>query len=170
MNLAYLLLGSNMGKRWQNLTDANRLIATKCGHLMAASAVYETAAWGNTEQDSFLNQAISISTQLSPQNLLEELKNIERELGRADTTKWGPRIIDIDILLYGNHIVDLPDLSVPHPYLHERKFALLPLAEIAPDVLHTSLNQTIGQLLYQCQDAGEVTPYTYHPEQTIAKK
>lgn len=156
MTEVYLLLGSNLGDRLQHLDNAMALIAERCGALTAQSAIYETAAWGNTEQQSFYNQAIGISTNLAPVDLLVAVKAIEREVGRTETVHWGPRIIDIDIILYGTEIVTLPQLQIPHPYMHQRRFTLVPLAEIAGNVIQPVINKPISELLNECEDDSEV--------------
>ena len=149
MTTAYLLLGTNIGDRATNLLKARTLLARDIGIITAESSILETAAWGKTDQADFLNQAITIDTPHSPLALLQKLKSIEIEMGRVDTTQWGPRLIDIDILLYGKEIVNEPSLKIPHPYLHVRQFALLPLAELAKDIVHPVLNKTIEELLVE---------------------
>ena len=118
--------------------------------------MYETAAWGITEQPSFYNQVIVLQTNLSPDNLMQSLLNIEEQIGRKRTVKYGPRIIDIDILLIDSLIQTTDLLSLPHPFLLERRFALLPLAEIAPLLFHPLANKTILELLQDCTDTLEV--------------
>ncbi len=152
----YLLLGSNEGNREQHLKQARQLIDPACGEIKSISGIYETEAWGLKEQSAFLNQALLLQTGLTPSNLLTKLKAIERETGRAKTVHWGPRIIDIDILFYADDVIDLPQLKVPHPYLHQRRFTLQPLAEIAPQLIHPVLNQSVSQLLEICSDLSEV--------------
>lgn len=156
MENVYLLLGSNENNRTENLEKARSFIALRCGEIKAQSALYETAAWGLKEQNPFINQAILITTFCTATELLILLKDIEKEVGRVETVKWGPRVIDIDILFYGNEIVNTDQLIVPHPYLHERRFTLAPLNEIAPQLEHPVLHKTIGQLLKECGDEGEV--------------
>ena len=143
----FLLLGSNVGDRRAHLRSARTLIDQKAGPVLFSSQEYETEPWGKKDQAGFLNQALQIETDLSPMELLHELKHIEKEIGRVDTEKWGPRIIDIDILYYGAEVVDLPELKVPHPYLPERQFALLPLSEIAEEFTHPVLHLTVGEML-----------------------
>jgi len=155
----YLLLGSNEGDRDRNLSRAVALIALRAGQMQKASAIYETAAWGKTDQPAFLNQAICISSSLSPTDMLLLLKNIEKESGRTSAEKWGPRVIDIDIIFYGNEIIQLPELQVPHPYLPVRLFALLPLAEIAGAFVHPVLKKTVSHLLEECPDRSKVILY-----------
>ena len=152
----YLLLGSNMGDRLKNLDKALKLIDFRCGAVTSQSAIYETEAWGMKEQQAFINMAIAIQTNLSPLNLLTAVKNIEIEVGRVETVKWGPRVIDIDILLYDTEVVNLPELIIPHPYMQQRRFTLLPLNEIASTYQHPVLNKTIGQLLVECTDNSAV--------------
>lgn len=156
MQEVYLLLGSNMGNRAENLSKAISLIGQQCGNVFAQSHLYETAAWGNTEQQSFYNQGIGVHTTLLPEDLLITIKEIEKEVGRIETIHWGPRVIDIDIILYGQEVVDLPQLKIPHPYMHERRFTLTPLAEIAPNALHPVFNKTVSELLEECADDSEV--------------
>jgi 2-amino-4-hydroxy-6-hydroxymethyldihydropteridine diphosphokinase len=157
MKEVYLLLGSNEGNRFDNLVKAVRQIELRVGKPTRQSSVYETEAWGLKEQASFLNQALAIQTSLSAPDLLVILKAIEKETGRTDTVRWGPREIDIDILFYGKEIVDLPDLKIPHPFLHERRFTLAPLKEIAPSFIHPCFDKTVSELLEYCADINEVT-------------
>ena len=152
----YLLLGSNVGDRKSNTNKAIELIRADISPSIRLSSLYETAAWGKTGQAAFLNQAIAIQTDIKPLLLLGLLKKIEKATGRQETEKWGPRVIDIDILFYGPEIIQGPELQVPHPYLPVRRFALLPLAEIAGDFVHPVLKKTIKELLAECPDTSEV--------------
>lgn len=153
---AYLSLGSNDGNSLQILTDAISNIAATCCDVLAISAVYRTAAWGVTEQPDFFNMAISLSTNLEPEALLFTLQQIEKQHNRRRTTKWGQRTLDIDILFYDDIDLSLQDLIIPHPFLHQRAFVLVPLATIAPKYMHPVLHLTIEQLLERCNDTLEV--------------
>ena len=159
MEKVFLLLGTNLGERAANLSSARNLIAFRAGQIMATSAIYETAPWGKTDQPGFLNQCIEILTMHAPEELLRILQKIEKEIGRETTEKWGPRLIDIDILFYGDRNITLEQLTIPHPYLHQRRFTLLPLAEIAAEFKHQVLNKTVKQLLKACDDKSDVQRY-----------
>jgi 2-amino-4-hydroxy-6-hydroxymethyldihydropteridine diphosphokinase len=150
--LIYLLLGTNLGNRQENLIQARASIAAKCGSLLKTSNIYETAAWGKTDQPAFLNQVIALETSLTPKNLLSCVLQIEQELGRVRSEKWGERIIDIDILYYEDTIHHSTDLVIPHPGIAERRFVLEPLSEIAPDFLHPIFLKTSLVLLAECKD------------------
>lgn len=149
---SYVLLGSNQGQRRQYLNKAITAIQQRCGRLVKESAVYETAAWGNTKQAAFLNKVIVIHTQLSPDELMQELLNIEQELGRIRTEKYGPRTIDLDILFYDNLVYHSPKVTLPHPAIQDRRFVLIPLAELSARKLHPVYRKTIGTLLNECAD------------------
>lgn len=155
---AYLLLGSNLGDRKQLLLSALTLIEEKAGAIFAQSGFYETEAWGKTDQPDFVNMAVGIKTDLPALNLLRVLLDVERELGRVRVEKWGERLIDIDLILYGAEIIDLGDeLQVPHPQMQNRKFVLAPLAEIAPKVVHPILKKTISEILAILTDSLSVS-------------
>ena len=156
MNGIYLLLGSNLGDRMMRLAEALMQLEKSAGKLKAQSSVYETAAWGNTDQAPFLNQVIELSSALSPRELLEKTQAIEKQLGRERSEHWGPRTLDLDILYYGDTILNSPELSLPHPRLHLRRFTLVPLCEIAPLWVHPVLKKNNLQLLEECPDALEV--------------
>jgi 2-amino-4-hydroxy-6-hydroxymethyldihydropteridine diphosphokinase len=160
MNKAYLLTGGNLGDRVQNLANASALIGEKCGTILEASALYETAAWGNTEQPAFLNQALILSTPLLARQLIRKLLKIEKQMGRIREEKYGPRIIDIDILLFNEEKHNYSFLTLPHPEMQNRRFALLPLAEIAPMVIHPVLKKTVAELLAECKDELPVKKYS----------
>lgn len=146
---ACIAMGANVGDRRGNISDAiQRLAETEGISVIRVSDLIETAAVGGPEgSPAFLNGAAEVRTTLGPEELLTRLLEIERELGRKRREKWGPRTIDLDLLLYGEQVIDQPGLTVPHPLMHERAFVLRPLAQIAPDVLHPTLNLTIQQLL-----------------------
>jgi 2-amino-4-hydroxy-6-hydroxymethyldihydropteridine diphosphokinase len=157
-NGIFLLLGTNLGDRSQHLAAARALIEAKAGKIMKASAVYVTAAWGKTDQPDFYNQVIEIESILSPDDLLQTTKNIEEAMGRVRTEAWGARTMDIDILLYGDVIVEREQLTIPHPRMNNRKFTLIPLAEIAADVIHPVEQKSIRELLTLCNDTLDVSP------------
>jgi 2-amino-4-hydroxy-6-hydroxymethyldihydropteridine diphosphokinase len=152
MNKAFLLTGGNIGDRKQNLARAKELISEHAGTVAAASSLYETAAWGNTEQPAFLNQALEVHTSLNARQLLRKILKIEKQMGRVRKEKYGPRIIDIDMLLFNAEKTNYPFLKLPHPEMHNRRFALLPLAEIAGDIIHPEFKKSIDELLHDCTD------------------
>jgi 2-amino-4-hydroxy-6-hydroxymethyldihydropteridine diphosphokinase len=152
MNEVYLLIGGNIGNRMMYLRQAKEHIEKECGPISRQSSVYETAAWGLEQQEAFLNQAIAIQTFLSARALLISILTIEEALGRKRSIKYGPRLIDIDILLFNNEIVDEDGLKIPHPQMQNRRFVLVPLQEIAPLKIHPVLKKTITRLLAACPD------------------
>jgi 2-amino-4-hydroxy-6-hydroxymethyldihydropteridine diphosphokinase len=156
MRTAYLLMGGNIGNREANLNEAAEKIKQTCGILLCKSEIYETAAWGYTDQPAFYNQALSVQTALAPEALMRQLLQIELEMGRLRDIPMGPRTIDLDILLMDDLILETPLLQLPHPRLAERRFALTPLAEIAPNLLHPVLHMDIAALLSVCSDPSDV--------------
>ena len=150
MAIVYLGLGSNLGDREENLSRAVALIEKRGIPVRKRSSIYETKPWGEQKQPLFLNMAVEIETELKPQALLDILKDVESESGRQLSHRWGPRIIDLDILLYNDIILDEEALKIPHPFMHEREFVLRPLHEIAPDVKHPQLNSTVHDLFVRC--------------------
>lgn len=152
MNNVYLLIGGNMGDRLAMLKSATDLIQKYCGNIRLTSSIYETAAWGPIQQAPFLNQVIVINTLMLPEKLMQQLLDIEQQLGRTRTISMGPRSIDIDILYFNNEIFSTPDLTIPHPRIQDRRFVLVPLTEIAPEMQHPILQLTHTELLIQCTD------------------
>ncbi len=158
----FLLLGANLGEREATLKQAVQLISERIAPVMAQSQLYETAPWGVIDQPAFLNQVIQIQTELSPKKVLEQTLKIEKHLGRERRLRWGARVIDIDILYYEHFILEDSDLHLPHPRLHERRFTLVPLVEIAPDFVHPVLKKTNRELLEKCTDEGIVNVFEQH--------
>lgn len=159
MKKAYLLLGSNVGNRRQNLLDALQHIENYAGKIAKHSSIYETAPWGKPDQQNFFNQAVLVETLLEPPALMHELLNIERLMGRkrSENEKWEQRLIDIDILFYNDVNLQTEQLTIPHPRLHERNFALHPMLELDPTHKHPLKGQNIEELLQICSDTLLVT-------------
>ncbi len=149
----YLGLGTNLGDRLANLQHAREALPPEV-RVLRASSIYETEPWGYRDQPAFLNQVLEGTTQLSPSALLQYLRAIEIKMGRQSTFRYGPRLVDLDILFYGDQVVDLPGLAIPHPHLAERAFVLVPLAEIAPELRHPASQQTIKEMLAAIETAG----------------
>ena len=149
-------MGGNQGNREANLTRARELIRQRCGVILKSSAIYETAAWGNEQQPPFLNQALQVETELSAIEVLRTILGIEQEIGRVRKERFGPRSIDIDLLLYDDDIHDSRELTIPHPRLHLRRFVLVPLSEIAAETMHPLLHLSVRELLEKCPDELEV--------------
>ncbi len=144
--VVYLALGTNLGQRLENLDQALKHLACEI-NIRKCSSIYETPPWGVTEQPRFLNQVIQGTTLLPPHALLDFLKKIERKMGRVEMVRFGPRVIDLDILLYDERRVNTPRLQIPHPRMHERAFVLVPLVEIEPTLVIPGQRQTIADLL-----------------------
>lgn len=156
MHQVYLLLGVNLGDRFNQLKHALIAIEQEIGDVITRSAVYETAAWGAEGQPAYLNQVVIVNTDQHPEEVLRKINEIECLLGRTRTVKWESRVIDIDILFYDDTIVESERLSIPHPFLHQRKFTLVPLAEIAGDFIHPVFNKSVMVLLAELHDQLEV--------------
>jgi 2-amino-4-hydroxy-6-hydroxymethyldihydropteridine diphosphokinase len=166
--VTFLALGTNLGDRLANLRDALRSLPPDV-QPVSVSRVYETPPWGFTDQPAFLNMVIQATTRLDPEALLQKLKGLELELGRQQTFRWGPRLIDLDILFYDDLVIDTPPLVIPHPRLHERGFVLVPLADVAPGLVHPTLGKTIRQLL-AAVDTTQIVLYTEQIETTVTPK
>jgi 2-amino-4-hydroxy-6-hydroxymethyldihydropteridine diphosphokinase len=160
-NSIFILLGSNLGDRNSHLTYGRQEISRAIGEIITISSIYKTAAWGNQNQPAFYNQVIEIKSVLPPQEMLSELLKIEKNAGRVREERWGPRTLDIDILFYGNVVIESDTLTVPHPRIADRRFTLLPLSEIAPDLIHPVTGQTISEILRVCPDNLPVEKLNY---------
>jgi 2-amino-4-hydroxy-6-hydroxymethyldihydropteridine diphosphokinase len=155
----YLALGSNLGERLANLEAAVSALPPGVEGIQSSS-IYETHPWGVLDQPRFLNMVVRGETELAPLALLKFLKNMEFELGRRPSIKWGSRLIDLDILFYDDQVIDEAGLIIPHPHLHERAFVLVPLADLAPGLVHPVLGRTVLQMLAEV-DAEGVKQYKY---------
>ncbi|WP_245681352.1 2-amino-4-hydroxy-6-hydroxymethyldihydropteridine diphosphokinase [Arcticibacter eurypsychrophilus] len=147
-----MLLGSNLGDRIYYLEQAAQLIHEDIGMIIKKSSIYETASWGIEDQPKYLNQVMQVETKLTPKQVLHAIQFIEKQLGRVRVEKWGSRTIDIDILFYDQKHIQSPDLVIPHPLLHTRRFTLAPLNEIAPSLMHPVLKMQIAELFKQLLD------------------
>ena len=156
---AYLLLGGNIGDRLANFEKAKQLLEKQVGKIITSSSIYETASWGNTDQPDFLNQVLLIETNLTAEQIMEQILLIESKLGRVRTEKNASRTIDIDILFFNEQIIETKSIIIPHPQIQNRKFVLYPLNELAPDLAHPVLKKTIHELLFQCKDTLAVNLY-----------
>ncbi len=159
MELVYFLLGSNLGDRNTYLKEARQQLQNTVGKITRVSSVYETESWGVADLPDYLNQVVEVETNLLPIVILEKLQFIEQNLHRERTIRWLSRTIDVDILFYGEAIIDLPQLKIPHPELQNRLFTLTPLEELIPGFVHPVLKKTINQLKQDVHDNLSVTKY-----------
>lgn len=164
MNKAYLGLGSNLGRRLENLRNAlKQLTSAENIIIMAISSIYETRPVGGPEQGPYLNACVKLATSLSPTKLLLTMQAVEDNLGRIRKERWGPRTIDLDLLIYENILINSPLLELPHPRMTERDFVLIPLAEIAPDLIIPGQAITLKELLLSRSPTEDVVLYQQNP-------
>jgi len=158
MNVAYLCLGGNLGERESSIDAAISKIKQEVGEVSAVSKIYETEAWGVTNQNAYLNQCVELKTELDPEALISALLKIEHDLGRERNLyhTYEPRTIDIDVLFYNNLVLEFNHLTVPHPRLHLRKFVLIPLNDVASTFMHPVFQKTVNNLLVECSDTSDV--------------
>jgi len=160
MKIVFLCIGTNLGNRGKNLFDAVARIEEYIGAVIESSSVYETEPWGFESGDAFLNMVVKVKTKLKPCGLLERILMIESLFGRVrGDKKYSSRLIDIDILLFDDQIIDEESLEIPHPLMHERKFVLVPMCEVAPEIVHPVLKIPLASLLKSCKDKGKVKKY-----------
>lgn len=159
MNIVFLQLGSNLGKRELLLQDAIAAIEDRVGKVVEKSKVYESTPWRMEGQENYLNQIVKVKTELLADDVLFTILDIEKELGRIRIEKWGERLIDIDIIFYNDSIIETAQLCVPHKHMHERMFVLAPLHNIAPDMVHPKYNKTVDELMKICKDTELVKEY-----------
>jgi len=159
MNIVFLQLGSNLGKRELLLKDAIAAIEDRVGKVVEKSKVYESTPWRMEGQENYLNQIVKVKTELLADDVLFTILDIEKELGRIRIEKWGERLIDIDIIFYNDSIIETAQLCVPHKHMHERMFVLAPLHNIAPDMVHPKYNKTVYELMKICKDTELVKEY-----------
>lgn len=153
MTKLYILLGGNLGDKQLIFSETRKQLAGQLGTISHQSAIYETEPWGFESADMFWNQALEIETELTPEEILVRSHNIEHELGRIrQKNQYGSRVIDIDILFYGGRVINQERLTIPHPRIQDRKFVLVPLGEIAPELVHPVFQKTIEQLIGECTD------------------
>ena len=150
-------LGSNIGDRKVHIARAIQMIEESIGPIWASSAYYETEAWGNGDQDDFINVALEVEHYMTPNQLLKTVNRIEDDLGRERKEKWGARTIDIDIIFVEDIIVDTDKLTLPHKWMEKRNFVLYPMVEIAENFIHPVLNKTLSELLEECEDTTKIT-------------
>lgn len=153
----YLLLGSNIGNSKSYIEKAKFMLSQFVGEDLEESSIYRTEPWGEKDQSYFLNQVIVIDSDIEPNDVMNTIERIEKLLGKRKETRYGPRTIDIDVLLCDDQIIDNKNLIVPHPRMHKRAFTLIPLAEISDSILHPKLDKTIAELLVECGDTSEVS-------------
>jgi 2-amino-4-hydroxy-6-hydroxymethyldihydropteridine diphosphokinase len=160
MNIAYLSIGSNLGNREENIVNAITKIEEFVGEILSVSSVYETEPWGFDTHDKFLNIILKVDTDLSPEGLLGRVYMIEKSMGRERSfSRYSSRNIDVDIIFFNNEIIDEDGLVIPHPLMYKRRFVLVPLNEISPDMVHPVLKQSVASLLRKCDDVCNVILY-----------
>ncbi len=147
MTTIYIGIGSNLGDREGTCLKALEELEKRGIKVTKKSSRYETEPWGVRDQPKFINMVVEADTDLSPEEVLKVIKEIERNFGRRETLRWGPRVVDLDILFYNDLVIDEPDLRIPHPHMHERDFVLKPLSEIAPEAIHPLLKKTVREML-----------------------
>jgi 2-amino-4-hydroxy-6-hydroxymethyldihydropteridine diphosphokinase len=157
MNKIFLITGGNIGDRKKNLQTAANAIEENIGNIIKSSSIYETEAWGNTDQAAFYNQVHIVESELAAKEIMNKILAIEKKMGRIRTIKNAARIIDIDILFFNNEIINDPILTIPHKEISNRRFVLMPLSELDPDLVHPVLNLSINKLLSICKDPLNVT-------------
>ena len=159
MNIVFLQLGSNLGDRELLLQNAIIAIEERVGVVSEKSKIYESTPWRAEGQENYLNQILKVKTELQANNVLSTILDIEKNLGRLRMEKWGERLIDIDIIFYNDSIIETAELCVPHKHMHERMFVLIPLHNIAPEIVHPKYNKTVDELLQICTDTEVIKEY-----------